>query len=277
MQTSFSRAAALRRAIGKRRHTRPPAFTMIELLVAVGIVSSLLAILIPTVSALNREARVVQCQANLRTLAQGLILYSTTNRGKFPPNMLLPAPGYTWADEARLGRYVALPPPGPADNGRSPYVCPDDRGGARRSYAMNVWASAKVDRFVLTQRPVRGTLWRATDLRSARTALLLEAWSSTGSASAGFRSPAAVGIPETAAKRFGGAGGLRPFSAGRFGRVNCELDYTRHRRSNGRGVEPVGRVSIAFGDGHVELLSNDRLVTAAGALTGACFWSPLDK
>lgn len=275
MQTSCPRPTALPRHFGRHR-PQWRAFTLVELLVTVGIVGALLALLMPSINAAQRKARELRCQANLRTLSQGLLAYATSNGGRFPPNRSLPAPALSWADPARLGGYIMLPPPGPAEG--SAYVCPDDRRGARRSYAMNAWASSRVDRFILRQRPPRGRLWRLGAARSSQMVLLIEAWSAYGTASTGFRSMDAVGITGTPGQRFGGGGGLRPFNAGRFGRVNCELDYTRHRQGKGAGVQPIGRLAIAFGDGHVELRSNESLVEfTSGALTGDCFWSPLDE
>jgi prepilin-type processing-associated H-X9-DG protein len=75
-------------------------------------------------------------------------------------------------------------------------------------------------------------------------------------------------------QRFGGNGGIAPFRAGRFGLVNCELPYERHRDGGfGSGVQPHGRANFAFGDGHVECLSDDILVNQTTGLTsGKCVW-----
>ena len=80
----------------------------------------------------------------------------------------------------------------------------------------------------------------------------------------------------TAGQRFGGRGGVPPFSAGRFGQVNCELPYMRHRKGAGKGIEPRGRVTMAFVDGHAELLPTDRLVDGDGLSTGVCSWTTAD-
>jgi prepilin-type N-terminal cleavage/methylation domain-containing protein/prepilin-type processing-associated H-X9-DG protein len=64
------------------------AFTLIELLVVVAIIGLLVAILVPALSAARQQAVTVRCQANLRTLAQGLVLYSNEYRDALVPGRL---------------------------------------------------------------------------------------------------------------------------------------------------------------------------------------------
>ncbi|HEX8912150.1 MAG TPA: type II secretion system protein [Humisphaera sp.] len=53
-----------------------PGFTLVELLVAIGIVSVLLAILLPVVGRVREQATVLQCAANLRELSTAMVLYA---------------------------------------------------------------------------------------------------------------------------------------------------------------------------------------------------------
>ena len=110
--------------------------------------------------------------------------------------------------------------------------------------------------------------------------LLVEAWSYFGTAASGYMSPPTVGSWGAPGRRFGAGGGLPSFPAGHRGLVNCELDFSRHRRRSGPGVrtQPRGRIVIAFADGHVEIHPNDDLADFTTAtLTGRCIWSSLDR
>lgn len=264
---------------GTRQPPRLPprrAFTLVELLAVIGIVTVLLAILLPAVGAARFEARGLQCRNNVRQLTLGLLSYAVEYKGKFPPNVLSPAPGQFWFDDMRVGNHIPCPPPG-APPETSVYVCPEDDAG-RRSYSMNAWASSKLDPSYYTP-PLQGERWGTSVKLAPRLVLLAETWSYTGSPSTGYSSQPTVGAWGVPGRRFGGGGGLPAFNAGRWRVVNCELAYARHRRRNGPGVhtQPRGRVVMAFGDGHVELLASDELVNfQTGELTNLAFWSPLE-
>ncbi|HEX8325475.1 MAG TPA: prepilin-type N-terminal cleavage/methylation domain-containing protein [Tepidisphaeraceae bacterium] len=59
-------------------------FTLVELLVVVGIIALLIAVLLPALGVARQEARRVQCLSNLRQLATFATLYVNDNRGQYP-------------------------------------------------------------------------------------------------------------------------------------------------------------------------------------------------
>jgi len=65
------------------RHRRR-AFTLIELLLVIAIVALLIAILLPAIQRVRRQARTVACQSNLRQWGVVFSIYTGDNDGKFP-------------------------------------------------------------------------------------------------------------------------------------------------------------------------------------------------
>lgn len=63
---------------------RPHAFTLVELLVVIGIIAVLIGVLLPTLATARQSANAVKCAANLRSVGQGLLLYVSENKGTFP-------------------------------------------------------------------------------------------------------------------------------------------------------------------------------------------------
>jgi prepilin-type N-terminal cleavage/methylation domain-containing protein/prepilin-type processing-associated H-X9-DG protein len=67
-----------------RRSYSNSAFTLVELLVVIGIIALLIAILLPALAKARSSARTVACASNLRSIVQGMHLYATQNKGYFP-------------------------------------------------------------------------------------------------------------------------------------------------------------------------------------------------
>jgi len=64
---------------------RPVAFTLVEMLVVIGIIALLIALLLPALSAARESAKRVQCLSNLRQMVISANIYVINYRGFYPP------------------------------------------------------------------------------------------------------------------------------------------------------------------------------------------------
>ncbi len=265
--------------------SRRRAFTLVELVVVVGIVSLLIGLVTPAVSRAWGAANSVRCASNMHQILNAMSVYVAQSHGWYPPNTATPAPGLYWSDDARLGSIIAATrPPVPAGKpGGGPYVCPCEGSAvAYSSYSMNVWASSTIDASVLQQQQGFARPWTPHDGPAAKLILLVESYSGTGTA-AGYYAPPVVGVAvaatpvTTAGQRFGGAGGIAVVM-GTYKKVTSEVNFMRHRPRGTPGVytQPRGRTNVGYADGHVEAKGDADLVSPSGTSTGDSCWTPLD-
>lgn len=59
-------------------------FTLVELLVVIGVISLLISILLPVLKQVRQHALDVNCQSNLQQLALASMLYTIDHKGRFP-------------------------------------------------------------------------------------------------------------------------------------------------------------------------------------------------
>ena len=89
-----------------------PAFTLIELMVVMGIIIVLASLILATIARTRNDAQQVRCLANLRSIATAFQLYSADNETRFPVPQLR---GQSW--ESMLQKYVGS---------ASTFQCPAD-------------------------------------------------------------------------------------------------------------------------------------------------------
>jgi prepilin-type N-terminal cleavage/methylation domain-containing protein/prepilin-type processing-associated H-X9-DG protein len=64
--------------------SRRRAFTLVELLVVIGIIALLVAMLLPALNKARQQSLKVACASNLRNCGQAIINYCTNNKGRMP-------------------------------------------------------------------------------------------------------------------------------------------------------------------------------------------------
>ena len=67
------------------RTNRQNAFTLVELLVVIGIIAILIATLMPALAGARKQALSVKCKANLATNYKMLLMYANANKGHMVP------------------------------------------------------------------------------------------------------------------------------------------------------------------------------------------------
>jgi prepilin-type N-terminal cleavage/methylation domain-containing protein/prepilin-type processing-associated H-X9-DG protein len=108
------------------RRSNAHGFTLMELLVVIGIIGILAGLLMPALSQAKQKANRIKCLNHLKQLGLALTMYASDHDGQFPPRRR--GETNTWV--GRLQPYY-----------RDVQVlkCPNDRFFERRSYVINGW------------------------------------------------------------------------------------------------------------------------------------------
>lgn len=221
------------------KHTmKKRAFTLIELLTVIAIISILAAILFPVFARAKAAAKKAQCISNLSQIGKGIILYMNDYDDVFP-HAIDPSDRYDenmWDSQpdwkAEIPRMPML------HEALDPYVksvevfhCPSDTG-------MEILDNHYPDPFPV--HPSMHLIYRCSYL--FRTEIAFRAWTSTS-----FQLPANVNVMFDAAGHWhGGAGAASP---------NDDFEHFMQKRRE-------YRYNTLFGDFHVKSLTADQLSEA---------------
>jgi prepilin-type N-terminal cleavage/methylation domain-containing protein len=139
----------------RRRRRRRRAFTLVELLVVIGIIALLIAILMPALRRARDQANRTACMSNMRQIVTAFMLYAGENKDRCPYGARLDNPGNVdlasdWVhwrsginnqrvNSSAIAKYVGARGEKLEQLLRCPSDVWQDRTGYRFSYSMNMY------------------------------------------------------------------------------------------------------------------------------------------
>src|SRR5437762_4350311 len=86
-----------------KRCNRKTGFTLVELLVVIGIIALLISILLPSLNRARETSNRVVCASNLRQIGQAILLYANENKGSYPRTFYKAGAPLAFSDDASDG------------------------------------------------------------------------------------------------------------------------------------------------------------------------------
>jgi prepilin-type N-terminal cleavage/methylation domain-containing protein/prepilin-type processing-associated H-X9-DG protein len=270
---------------------RRSAFTLVELLVVIGIIGLLVAILLPVLNKVREQSVATHCANNLRGLGQAWTAYHQANKGTMAPGRM-PVRGAS-GDTYGLGKFMSYRPdwyelcgdavkryPDPNPTGED-----DDSWVIRDSWflcaAVSDWINSRNYPFGYNHQFL-GNARKRPDGRWINYPVKVNSIKSSQTVVAADSMGTAAGLPKTERKANYNDGTKDRAALGNKGvfidppRMTNQADIadppnTDRRYRSAPDPRHMGLVNVVFGDGHVERLSLQGLgyvVSGNGAVLG---------